>query len=88
MTGSLIIVIGAITSASRLDKKLNQYYGIQSRIVHTPDDIGNGGCSYSIKTKGEYLPLVIQTANECKIKVKGFYLASLSNGKEVYHVIS
>lgn len=88
MTASLIVVIGAITSASRLEKKLSQHCGIRSRIIHTPDIIGNGGCSYSLRTRGEHLPLVMQIANDCKIKVKAYYLAEVCNGKEVYHVIS
>lgn len=88
MTADLIAVVGSITTASRLEKKISATGRIFSRIVHTPAELGNGGCSYSIRTKGENLPVVIETANRYRIKVKGYYLIESSNGKEVYHALS
>ena len=84
----LLAVIGSVTTATRLHKKLEQTMGISARIVHTPQAIGNGGCSYSIKTKSENMPIVMETAAEYKIRVKGWYLAENEDGKEVYHAIS
>lgn len=84
----LLAAVGSITTATRLGKKLEQLPGISARIVHTPEELGNAGCSYSIKTKAEYLPIVADTASKNKIKVKGYYLAEISEGKTVYHAIS
>ena len=85
MTADLLVVVGSITTASRLEKKL---HGIYSRIVHTPAELGNAGCSYSIRTNGEHLPIVLQTAKDYKIKIKAYYLAEKVDGKEVYHALS
>jgi hypothetical protein len=88
MTASLIVVVGPITTTSRLEKKLSQYSRISTRIIHTPDELGNGGCSYSIRTKGENLPIVLEIAKKYNVKIKGYYLAEAVDGKEEYHVIS
>ena len=84
----ILAVIGSITTATRIEKKLEQTTGISARIVHTPAVLGNGGCSYSIKTKSENLPIVAETASKYKIRVKGYYLVENTDGKEVYHAIS
>lgn len=88
MTSDLIAVVGSVTTASRLERKLNENGRAFSRIVHTPAELGNGGCSYSIRTNGKNLPVVIETANKYKIRVKGYFLIEISDGKEVYHALS
>lgn len=88
MTSGLLAVIGPVTTATRLTKKLEQTYGISARTVHTPEKIGGGGCSYSVKTKAEHLPIVMQTAQSNKIRVKAYYITEVSGGEEVYHGIS
>lgn len=84
----LLAVIGSITTATRLVKKIEQVSGISARIVHTPEEIAVGGCSYSVKTKAEHMPIVADTAAKNKIRVKGWYLAQNSDGETVYHDIS
>lgn len=84
----LLAVIGPITTATRLLKKAEQTTGISARIVHTPEALGNGGCSYSLKTASENLPIVMNIANAVKIKVKGYYLIDTNSNTESYHAIS
>lgn len=84
----LVAVIGSITTATRFAKKLEQLTGISVRIVHTPEELGSAGCSYSLKTRSEYLPIVMDTAAKNKVKVKGYYLEEKTEGKVVYHAIS
>ena len=88
MTTDLLAVIGPVTTAARFEKKINAQSRISTRIIHTPDTLSSGGCSYSIKTKAENFPILLEIANQYKIKVKGYYLCDIIDGKEVYHVIS
>lgn len=89
MASGLLAVIGPITTAARLEKKLGQTTGMTIRIVHTPEEIaGGGGCSYSLRTKAENMPVVMETAAKYKIRVKAYYITEINDGKEVYHAIS
>jgi len=88
MTANLIAVIGSVTTAVRLEKYLHKKHAVSSKTFRTPSELGASGCSYSIKTKGEHLPLVIECAKDLKIKIKGIYFSEFSDGKEVYHALS
>lgn len=88
MTPGIIAVIGPVTTAARLAKKIEQTSGVSARMIHTPEAVSGGGCSYSVKTKSEYLPVIMQTAEKYKIKVKAYYIIEIAEGKEVYHDIS
>lgn len=88
MTTDLLAVVGPITTAARLEKKINIESRISVRIIHTPVSVSGGGCSYSLKTKAENFPIVLEIAKKYKIKVKEYYLCDINNGKEEYHAIS
>ena len=88
MTSKIIAVVGSVTTASRLEKMLAKAYGASARIIHTPSVLGYGGCSYSVKTKKQHLPLVKELASKYKIKVKEYYIIDTVGGKEVYHAVS
>ncbi len=88
MSGNLIVVIGPITTANRLWKRLDKDYGISARIFHTPVALGSKGCSYSLKTHFKNLPLITEAANRYNIKISGLYLSEKTEGEEVYHALS
>lgn len=83
----LLTVIGSVTTASRLKRELERRK-ITAAVVHTPTELGNSGCSYSIKTKRAILPVIIELAEKYKIKVKGFFIIEETSNGAVYHDIS
>lgn len=85
---NLLAVVGPITTASRLEKKLSKRTNISARIVHTPEELSSGGCSYSVRSGAENLPVIMETAEKYNINVKAYYIVEISGGKEVYHDIS
>ncbi len=88
MTTGVIAVIGAVTTAVRLEKAIGRETKLTVRVLATPKAINNGGCSYSVKTKAENLPILMEVATKYKIRVKEYYLVEINNGKEEYHAIS
>lgn len=88
MSAEVLVIVGPITSATRLLKCTQNKGNLAARIVHTPSSLGGGGCSYSIKTMGKNLPGITEAAQECNIKIKGTFLIDKSSGKEAFYVIS
>lgn len=86
--GKLLVTVGSITTAARLEKLLRKTKGINARVVHTPAAINTGGCSYSVMTDGGNLYYVKETAAENGIKVRKFYMEEIFEGEKRYHVIS
>lgn len=85
---NIIITAGAITTAVRLEKKLNSLGDIKASVIHTPKEINKGGCSYSVKTTLNKLPLVEQIMSENRIKIKKIYIEDIINGEMVYRDLS
>ena len=85
MNGTLIVVLGPITTATRFSKKLLERERISARVVHTPEALGGGGCSYSLRTEMEVLPRVMQVAEDFRFRVKGYYWME---GEGNYHALS
>ncbi len=85
MNGTLIVVLGPITTATRFFKKLMERERISARVVHTPESLGGGGCSYSLRTEMEALPRVMRIAEDYHFRVKGYYWME---GEENYHALS
>lgn len=85
MNGTLIVVLGPITTATRFSKKLLERERISARVVHTPEALGGGGCSYSLRTEMEVLPRVMQVAKDFRFRVKGYYWMEREGN---YHALS
>ena len=85
---NLIIVAGSVTTASRISKKLNSYKDVFASVIHTPSQINNSGCSYSIRTQNKNLPLIKQLEKNNKIKYKKLYIENLQGKEYSYHDIS
>lgn len=80
--------VGSITTAARLAKKLSAHGDLHTSIVHTPSEINNGGCSYSVRTSVRDPSLVREIAAEYGIHIRNFYREDVINGRKFYHVIS
>lgn len=66
------IVFNSITLATRI-KNHFRFSGQQVMLTHTPKEISNGGCSYSIVAEKSLTDEVIKAAEEYGIKILGIY---------------
>lgn len=85
---NLIVTVGAVTTAMRLEKKLNFLGDINATVIHTPIEINSGGCSYSVKTTLSKLPLIEKIISDNKIKIKRVFIEENYDGERKYRVIS
>lgn len=86
--GKLLVTVGSITTAARLEKVLRRKKGVMSTVIHTPSAISGGGCSYSIITDNGNLSYVKEAAAESGINVRGYYMESVFEGEKKYYAIS
>jgi len=83
----LIITVGSITNALRLEKKINSIGIINTAVIHTPSQINSGGCSYSVRVPYKYFDAVGQLISDKKIKYKKLYLEE-ADGESVWRDLS
>lgn len=86
--GKIIVVVGSVTTAARLEKILRKRMGVTSNVIHTPAQISSGGCSYSIRSNHENLSYIKEAAGANKIRVRGFYIEDSFEGEKKYYAIS
>lgn len=82
------IVVGSITTATRLAKVIEKNAGIPANVSRTPSSIKNGGCSYSVRVKGVRADTIKSVVNDCGVKIKGIYAEEISGGEREYRDIS
>ncbi|MDY3929452.1 MAG: DUF3343 domain-containing protein [Clostridia bacterium] len=85
---NLIVTVGSVTTAVRLEKQLNNAGDLNAVVIHTPPAINSGGCSYSVKTSARNLSFVKQVIADKRIKVRKFYTEEFKNGESVYNALS
>lgn len=85
---NIIVTVGSVTTAMRLNKKLKSFGDIRTTVIHTPSVINQGGCSYSIRTSKDSLPLIKRLQAEGKIRYRKIYSESIINEERVYHDLS
>lgn len=68
----IIVLVGAITSATRLTKRLLKYGDKRARVISTPAALGGGSCSYSVIASRRNLDFVKN--NLRGISIKGIYV--------------
>ena len=71
--------IGSITTATRIAKELSTR-GIRASVVHTPPEINNGGCSYSVSVDEKNRHAVELLASTGRYKIKKLYAANQDGG--------
>ena len=84
----LIVTVGSVTTAARLEKILKKTGNVTSKVIHTPASINKGGCSYSIITDKVNLPYVKEAVMEYGLNVKKYYIEEHWKGEKTYHVVS
>lgn len=82
------IVVGSITTASRLAKLIEKTAGIPADVVHTPSAIKSGGCSYSVRVFGCTVGTIKKISYEYGINIKAIYAENFSGREREYRDIS
>lgn len=85
--GEVYVVIGAVTTTTRLAELLDRFGINKNKIVRTPNSISSGGCSYAIKMQSKYIGKVTNIAEEFEIKIKGIYSERSTTGGTEYDKI-
>ena len=83
----IIIVVGSITTAARLAKRINSLSMQGAQVISTPTELrSNMSCSYAVKTAlaNEY----IVRSNLAGLNVRGIYIEEKSGKERSYHDIS
>ena len=82
----ILAVIGSVTTASVIERRLMKHGCTDVSVTHTPVAVKPGGCSYSVKVPGQYLDLLLSLAE--KGEIKKLYRINEINGERSYHDIS
>lgn len=82
----ILIVVGSVTNAVRLEKRLLSYGDLRTRVINTPTTLGGGGCSYSVVASLSSEGFV--RMNSKGISIKKIYLIDNSSKERYYHDIS
>ncbi len=84
----MYIVIGSVTTATRLARLLERIVGVPTSVVHTPAAIKTGGCSYSVRITGCTAQTVKAVVDEYRFNIKGIYAEEFSGEEREYRDIS
>lgn len=84
----MYIITGSITSAERMARAIEGLSGLPAYVVHTPQAIRDGGCSYSVRCDEKALALIDDIAKDNGITVKKKYIERMNNGERAYYDIS
>lgn len=83
---NILVVVGSITSASRLVKRLTKSGDRIAQLISTPAQLGGSGCSYSVRAS-LYSEQFIRN-NLQGITIKKIYIEEVIRGERYYHDIS
>ena len=86
--GNLIVTVGSVTTAARLEKILKKTAKVSSKVIHTPASLNKGGCSYSVLTDEKNLFYVKEAVTEYGLNVKKYYIEEQVKGEKTYNVVS
>ena len=68
-----IAVFSSITFANRIKKKLENSPGFIT-LMHTPSQLNEKGCSYSLRFKEDKLDTILKTAKDMNLTIKSIYI--------------
>lgn len=83
----MYILVGSSTTAARLKKVVEKTVGYPAYLVHTPAELRQGGCSYSVRVDDRAMQDIKIIASDNYIPVKGIYIEKMENGERVYHAV-
>ena len=84
----MYILIGSVTTATRLKKAAEKIIGFPAYVVHTPSALNQGGCSYSVRVDDRALNEIRKIAGDNEIPIRRIYIERTVNGERVYDVVS
>lgn len=84
----MYILVGSVTTATRLKKVAEKIIGFPAYVVHTPSVLNPGGCSYSVRIDNRALNEIRTIADDNQIPIKRIYIERTVNGERVYDVVS
>lgn len=84
----IVITVGSITNAVRLEKKINSIGIINAAVIHTPSEIYSGGCSYSVRVPYRYYDAVTELLANKKLKYKKIFIEEEIDGERVWRDLS
>lgn len=82
----ILVVVGSITGATRLAKRLTKYGDRKARVIGTPTQLGGGGCSYSVRASRSSEQFIRNNLHG--ISVKGIYIEKKLGSTGEYYDIS
>lgn len=82
----ILVVVGSVTGATRLAKRLNKYGDTTARVINTPASLGGSGCSYSVSAMLSSEKFIRN--NLYGITIKKIYIVEVIGGEKYYHDIS
>lgn len=84
----MYILIGSVTTATRLKKAAEKIIVFPAYVVHTPSALNQGGCSYSVRVDDRALNEIRKIAGDNEIPIRRIYIERTVNGERVYDVVS
>lgn len=84
----MYIVVGSSTTAVRMKNVLEKIVGYPAYVVHTPAELSQGGCSYSVRADDRAMHMIKKIAADNGISFKKIYIEKNNNGERVYHAVS
>lgn len=85
----LLAVVGSVTGATGILRDLKRKGYEKVVVVNTPNSLGNGGCSYSVKFREEIKAEFFEAARRRKVKIRGVYkIFKDERGESIYESVS
>ena len=82
----MYILVGSVTTATRLKKAAEKIIGFPAYVVHTPSALNQGGCSVRVDDRA--LNEIRKIAGDNEIPIRRIYIERTVNGERVYDVVS
>ena len=70
----MYILVGSVTTATRLKKVAEKIIGFPAYVVHTPSALNQGGCSYSVRVDDRALNEIRKIAGDNEIPIRRIYI--------------
>ncbi|MEE1224670.1 MAG: putative Se/S carrier-like protein [Clostridia bacterium] len=82
------MIVGSVTMATRLKKKLEAASGQGVSVVHTPAKLAKtSGCSYSVRADNKLYSMIHPLCDEHGIHIKKIYLEEAVGKERIYSAV-
>lgn len=83
----IIVIVGSVTSATRLARRINSLTYDGAQVISTPVDLrSHSGCSYSVRTSLKNENIVRSNLNG--LNIKGIFIEKRDGKERSYYDIS